>query len=76
MTNAFTPKLGRISNSLDDFWTSFTANRQLKASQRLLESAEGMYFTCTDGRREITEAASKQIDIFVGTLADSIRKAA
>ena len=76
MKNAFAPKPGRISNSLDDFWTPFTANLQFKASPRLLESAEGMYFTCTAGRREITEAASKQIDIFAGTLADPIRKAA
>ncbi|GLZ85096.1 omega amino acid--pyruvate aminotransferase [Metapseudomonas resinovorans] len=79
MTNAFAPQPGRISNSLDDFWMPFTANRQFKAKPRLLESAEGMYFTSTDGhqvldgtaglwccnaghgRREITEAVSKQI---------------
>ncbi len=69
----------RITNSLDDFWMPFTANRQFKARPRLLESAEGMYFTGSDGRqvldgtaglwccnaghgrREITEAVSKQI---------------
>ncbi|ERI52488.1 omega amino acid--pyruvate aminotransferase [Pseudomonas sp. EGD-AK9] len=57
----------------------FTANRQFKAKPRLLESAEGMYFTASDGRqvldgtaglwccnaghgrREITEAVSRQI---------------
>ncbi|QEY65555.1 aspartate aminotransferase family protein [Metapseudomonas lalkuanensis] len=79
MTNAFAPKPGRISNSLDDFWMPFTANRQFKTNPRLLESAEGMYFTSADGRqvldgtaglwccnaghgrREITEAVSKQI---------------
>ena len=64
---------------LDDFWMPFTANRQFKAKPRLLESAEGMYFTASDGRqvldgtaglwccnaghgrREISEAVSKQI---------------
>ncbi|MFZ6048235.1 aspartate aminotransferase family protein [Pseudomonas sp. CR3202] len=79
MTDAFAPQPGRISNSLDDFWMPFTANRQFKANPRLLESAEGMYFTSSDGRqvldgtaglwccnaghgrREITEAVSRQI---------------
>jgi len=67
------------NNQLDDFWMPFTANRQFKAKPRLLESAEGMYFTASDGRkildgtaglwccnaghgrREITEAVSRQI---------------
>ncbi|MBT8765921.1 aspartate aminotransferase family protein [Metapseudomonas boanensis] len=79
MTNNTSPQPGRITNSLDDFWMPFTANRQFKARPRLLESAEGMYFTATDGRkvldgtaglwccnaghgrREITEAVSRQI---------------
>ncbi|WP_139379762.1 aminotransferase class III-fold pyridoxal phosphate-dependent enzyme, partial [Zoogloea sp. LCSB751] len=57
----------------------FTANRQFKASPRLLAKAEGMYYTdingnkvldstaglwCCNaghGRREISEAVSKQI---------------
>lgn len=67
------------SASPDHFWMPFTANRQFKASPRLLESAEGMYYTASDGRqvldgtaglwccnaghgrREISEAVSKQI---------------
>jgi beta-alanine--pyruvate transaminase len=79
MTNATLAQPGRISNSLDEFWMPFTANRQFKASPRLLESAEGMYFRSRDGRqvldgtaglwccnaghgrREITEAVSRQI---------------
>ncbi|WP_028238559.1 aspartate aminotransferase family protein [Stutzerimonas azotifigens] len=65
--------------SSDHFWMPFTANRQFKAGPRLLERAEGMYYTTTDGRqvldgtaglwccnaghgrREITEAVSRQI---------------
>jgi beta-alanine--pyruvate transaminase len=79
MTNATLAQPGRISNSLDEFWMPFTANRQFKANPRLLESAEGMYFRSSDGRqvldgtaglwccnaghgrREITEAVSRQI---------------
>ncbi|MGH8354335.1 MAG: aspartate aminotransferase family protein [Pseudomonas sp.] len=79
MTTDATPQLSRKTHSLDDFWMPFTANRQFKAKPRLLESAEGMYFTASDGRqvldgtaglwccnaghgrREITEAVSRQI---------------
>jgi beta-alanine--pyruvate transaminase len=79
MTTDDTSQSSRSPGKLDDFWMPFTANRQFKASPRLLESAEGMYFTSVDGhevldataglwccnaghgRREITEAVSKQI---------------
>ncbi|MCG4452690.1 aspartate aminotransferase family protein [Pseudomonas sp. MMS21-TM103] len=79
MTTDYSSQLNRKTNSLDDFWMPFTANRQFKAKPRLLDSAEGMYFTTDDGRkvldgtaglwccnaghgrREITEAVSKQI---------------
>lgn len=65
--------------SLEHYWMPFTANRQFKASPRLLVQAEGMYYTdinsnkvldstaglwCCNaghGRREISEAVSKQI---------------
>ena len=33
------------------FWMPFTANRQFKASPRLLVSAKDMHFTAADGRR-------------------------
>jgi len=36
---------------LDAFWMPFTANRQFKASPRLLVSAKDMHFTAADGRR-------------------------
>ena len=39
------------NNNLDQFWMPFTANRQFKAKPRLLESAEGMYYTSNDGRQ-------------------------
>ena len=42
---------------LDDFWMPFTANRQFKAKPRLLESAEGMYFTAHDGRQVLDGTA-------------------
>ncbi|MDH0690603.1 aspartate aminotransferase family protein [Stutzerimonas stutzeri] len=68
-----------FATSPEHFWMPFTANRQFKASPRLLEWAEGMYYTASDGRqvldgtaglwccnaghgrREISEAVSKQI---------------
>ncbi|KKN94025.1 hypothetical protein LCGC14_0192890 [marine sediment metagenome] len=37
--------------SLDEFWMPFTANRQFKARPRLLESAEGMFYTDVEGRQ-------------------------
>src|SRR3990167_3363723 len=39
------------TNTLDNFWMPFTANRQFKAKPRLLESAAGIYFTSDDGRQ-------------------------
>jgi len=40
----------RAPASMDAFWMPFTANRQFKASPRLLASAEGMYYKTVDGR--------------------------
>ncbi|MBL4833943.1 MAG: aminotransferase class III-fold pyridoxal phosphate-dependent enzyme, partial [Pseudomonas sp.] len=39
--------------SLDEFWMPFTANRQFKDRPRLLESAEGMFYTDVEGRQVI-----------------------
>ncbi|KLK91519.1 beta alanine--pyruvate aminotransferase [Microvirga vignae] len=36
---------------LDSYWMPFTANRQFKASPRLLARAEGMYYTSDDNRQ-------------------------
>ena len=39
------------TNDLEAFWMPFTANRQYKKTPRLIVSAEGMYYTTSDGRR-------------------------
>jgi beta-alanine--pyruvate transaminase len=36
---------------LDAYWMPFTANRQFKASPRLLSSAKGIYYRSDDGRQ-------------------------
>jgi beta-alanine--pyruvate transaminase len=51
MTLESSAQPNRKTNTLDDFWMPFTANRQFKAKPRLLESAEGMYYTADDGRK-------------------------
>ncbi|SDT19258.1 beta-alanine--pyruvate transaminase [Halopseudomonas xinjiangensis] len=45
------PASAPSNQSLDEFWMPFTANRQYKARPRLLESAEGMYYTDAEGRQ-------------------------
>ncbi|MGH7899060.1 MAG: aminotransferase class III-fold pyridoxal phosphate-dependent enzyme, partial [Candidatus Binatia bacterium] len=37
--------------NLEPLWLPFTANRQFKASPRLLVAAKGMYYTSQDGRQ-------------------------
>jgi len=46
-----------VINDLSSFWMPFTANRQFKASPRLLESAKGMYYTATDGAQVLDGCA-------------------
>jgi beta-alanine--pyruvate transaminase len=57
MTTENSSQPNRKTNSLDDFWMPFTANRQFKAKPRLLESAAGMYFTSDDGRKVLDGTA-------------------
>ncbi|MFQ5624147.1 MAG: aminotransferase class III-fold pyridoxal phosphate-dependent enzyme, partial [Paracoccaceae bacterium] len=38
-------------NDLHAFWMPFTANRQFKKQPRLFVSAEGMFYTTSDGRQ-------------------------
>ncbi len=42
---------------LDSFWMPFTANRQFKATPRLLAAAEGMHYTTVDGRKVLDGSA-------------------
>jgi beta-alanine--pyruvate transaminase len=37
--------------ALDSYWMPFTANRQFKAAPRMLESADGMYYTSIEGKK-------------------------
>ena len=37
--------------NLEPYWMPFTGNRFFKANPLLMESAEGMYFTTTDGKK-------------------------
>lgn len=46
-----TPPNPAIQANLDAFWMPFTANRQFKASPRLLVSAKDMHYTTDDGRQ-------------------------
>ncbi len=43
--------------NLDNFWMPFTANRQFKATPRLLAQAEGMYYTDVDGNKVLDGTA-------------------
>jgi beta-alanine--pyruvate transaminase len=45
------------SFQLDNYWMPFTANRQFKASPRLLTRAEGMYYTSDDNRQVLDGTA-------------------
>jgi beta-alanine--pyruvate transaminase len=38
------------ANDLDAYWMPFTANRQFKATPRMLVAAKGMHYTTDDGR--------------------------
>ncbi len=42
---------------LDSYWMPFTANRQFKASPRLLVAAEGMHYTSADGHQVLDGTA-------------------
>ena len=39
------------ATDLDSFWMPFTANRQFKARPRMLQSAEGVFYTDVEGRQ-------------------------
>jgi len=41
------------NDNMNAYWMPFTANKDFKANPRMLESANGIYFTTTDGRQVI-----------------------
>ncbi len=47
----------KIANNLSPFWMPFTANRQYKASPRLLVAAKGNHYTSHDGRQVLDGTA-------------------
>ncbi|OLY45708.1 beta-alanine--pyruvate transaminase [Bartonella apis] len=49
----------KINNtiSLESYWMPFTANRQFKASPRILSAAKGMYYTDIDGNKVLDGTA-------------------
>ena len=46
-----------VPNNLEPYWMPFTANRQFKASPRLLAGAKDMHYTTVDGRKVLDGAA-------------------
>jgi beta-alanine--pyruvate transaminase len=49
--------VGQNELPLASYWMPFTANRQFKQSPRLLQSAQGMFYTSADGRQIIDGTA-------------------
>lgn len=41
----------RINDDMAAYWMPFTPNKAFKTNPRLLESADGLYYTSTDGRK-------------------------
>ncbi len=39
------------TNNLESYWMPFTSNKTFKSNPRMLVSAEGMYYTSSDGRK-------------------------
>ena len=44
-------------NSLEQYWMPFTANRAFKSSPRIIEAAQGMYYTSNQGKKIIDGSA-------------------
>ncbi|MGE0751258.1 MAG: aspartate aminotransferase family protein [Variibacter sp.] len=47
----------RNTQTLDNYWMPFTANRQFKTEPRLFSAASGMHYTTSDGRRVLDGTA-------------------
>jgi beta-alanine--pyruvate transaminase len=52
-SQALNTPLSEVENgpNLDAFWMPFTANRAFKDKPRMIDSADGFYYTSTDGRK-------------------------
>ena len=44
-------------NSLEQYWMPFTSNRDFKSSPRIIEAAQGMYYTTNQGNQVIDGSA-------------------
>jgi beta-alanine--pyruvate transaminase len=51
------PRTGAVPAELESFWMPFTANRQFKASPRLLARAEGIHYWTPEGRQVLDGAS-------------------
>ncbi len=74
-----TGQTAMLPNDLDALWMPFTANRQFKATPRLLVSAEGMHYRSADGR-EILDGTAGLWCVNAGharpRITEAIRRAA
>ena len=57
LTEHYAAQATQAPPSMNAFWMPFTANKQFKASPRLLASASGMYYKTVEGR-EILDATA------------------
>ena len=48
----------KLPQSLEHFWMPYTDNRAFKQSPRMVASAEGMYYTTTEGKRVLDGLAT------------------
>src|SRR3954470_5847839 len=62
------------SQSLEELWMPFTANRAFKAKPRMLVAAKGMYYT-DSARRQILDGTSGLWGVNAGHGRDSITAA-
>ncbi|MGY8986767.1 MAG: aminotransferase class III-fold pyridoxal phosphate-dependent enzyme [Sphingomonadales bacterium] len=44
-------KLTKTNDNLSSYWMPFTANKEFKENPRMIESADGLYYTTSDGRK-------------------------
>ncbi len=54
-------RVANLSNSLEQHWMPFTANRHFKAAPRILTQAEGCYFT-TDQGAQVLDGAAQNLE--------------